>query len=110
MTPDQIREIVKITIDELTERKLINTDSYQSVLKVVDSRLSKFFNGGSDTQLARILRDLSDDPYIDVIFLQYRDSQTLERIADLFEKDVSTIKRNKKRLIMSIYELLVVEV
>ena len=45
MTPEQVREVVKITLDELTARKQINTHSYQSVLKVVDVRLCKFFNG-----------------------------------------------------------------
>lgn len=38
----------------------------------------------------------------DIIFLQYRDAKTLEWIAEYFNVDVSTIKRNKKRLIYKI--------
>lgn len=106
MTPEQVREVVKITLDELTARKQINTHSYQSVLKVVDVRLYKFFKGTKDKQLSYILNQLSDDSYIDIIYLQYRDGKTLEWIAEYMTVDVSTIKRNKKRLINKIYEQL----
>ena len=106
MTPEQIREIVKITLDELMSRKQINTGSYQSVLQVVDVRLYKFFKGAKDKQLSYILSQLSDDAYIDIIYLQYRDGKTIEWIAEYMERDESTIKRNKKRLIYSIYDQL----
>lgn len=107
MTPEQVREIVKITIDELTKAKLLRTDSYQAVLKIIEPKLSKFFNGNGDNNgISAILTQLYDDPYIDIIFLQYRDGKTLEWIAEYFKVDVSTIKRNKKRLIYKIYELL----
>lgn len=105
MTPEQVREIVKITIDELTKAKLLQTDSYQAVLKIIEPKLSKFFNGDNNG-ISTILTQLYDDPYIDIIFLQYRDAKTLEWIAEYFKVDVSTIKRNKKRLIYKIYELL----
>ena len=106
MTPEQIREIVKITLDELTQRKLIKND-YQNILKVVEKRLKDFFNHKDNTKkIGYIFRQLSDDQYLDVIYYQYRDHRTLEYIAEALEKDVSTIKRNKRRLIMSIYERL----
>lgn len=106
MTPEQIREVVKITLDELMSRKQINTASYQSVLQVIDVRLYKFFKGAKDKQLSYILNQLSDDTYIDIIYLQYRDGKTIEWIAEYMERDESTIKRNKKRLIYSIYDQL----
>ena len=105
MTQEQVREIVKITIDELTKAKLLNTDNYQAVLKQVEPKLSKFFNGNGNS-ISTILTQLYDDPYIDIIFLQYRDGKTLEWIAEYFKVDVSTIKRNKKRIMYKIYELL----
>jgi DNA-directed RNA polymerase specialized sigma24 family protein len=104
MTPEQIREIVKITLDELTNRKLIK-DDYQSVLRVVEKKLRGYFNG-NDKAVGSALRTLSDDPYIDIIYLHYRDDLTLENIAEYYDKEVSTIKRNKKRLIYKIYDLL----
>ena len=106
MTPEQIREIVKITLDELTARKLIK-DDYPVILKVVEGKLRAFFNDTGDSKgVSYALNQLADDPYIDIIFLQYRDESTLEWIAEAMDREVSTIKRNKKRLIKRIYELL----
>lgn len=105
MTQEQIKEVVKITIDELTKRKLLQTDNYQPVLKIVEPRLGKFFKGNADGyNISYALHCLSDDQYIDLIYLQYRDGKTLEWIAEYYDVDISTIKRNKKRLIYKIYE------
>ena len=105
MTPEQIREVVRITIDELTKRKLLDIENYQTVLRAVEVNLYKYFET-NDNSLTHVLNLLSDDPYIDIIYLQYRDGKTLEWIAEYFNKDVSTIKRNKKRLVLNIYEWL----
>lgn len=48
MTQEPIREVVKITIDELTKAKLLQTDNYQAVLQIVEPRLRKFFRGNCD--------------------------------------------------------------
>lgn len=103
MTPEQIREIVKMTIDELSISGLLK-DDYQRILSTMEKRLYHFFNDMEDSSLTLALRRLSDDPYIDIIYLQYRDSKTLEWIAEYYEKDTRTIMRNKKRLIMALYE------
>lgn len=106
MTPEQIREVVKMTLDELTQRKLIK-DDYQNILTAVERKLTQFFNNrGDGNGISYTLKVLSDDPYIDLIYLHYRDGKTLEWIAEYYEKEVSTIKRNKKRLIIKIHELL----
>lgn len=105
MTPEEIRQIVRITLDELDHRKL----NYTVVHKKVSDELRTFFNDTKapvNKAVFYSLKQLSDDPYIDVIYSHYRDGLTLEEIADLMDKDVSTIKRNKKRLILKIYELL----
>lgn len=107
MTQDQVREVVKITIDELTKRKLLQIESYQTILRAVEVNLYRYFDSrGEGTNTSYALHVLSDDPYIDIIYLQYRDGKTLEWIAEVLNKDVSTVKRNKKRLILSIYELM----
>ena len=106
MTPEQVREIVKMTIDELTDRKLIevNKINYAAILLRLDNRLNAFFKSNAvDKALSSALRELSDDEYIDIIYLQYRDCKTLEWIAEYLGREVSTIKRNKKRLILSLW-------
>lgn len=105
MTPEQIREVVKMTLDELTERKLVKED-YPVILKVVEGRLVSFFNGVTDKNVSYALNQLIDDKYIDIIFLSYRDGKTLEWIAEAMNVEVRTVLRNKKRLISKIYELL----
>lgn len=104
MTPEQIREVVKMTLDELTQRKLIK-DDYTVILKAVEKKLQSFFNGNAKG-VGSVLNQLSDDNYLDIIFLQYRDGKTIEWIAEYMDVEVRTIMRNKKRLILKIYELL----
>ena len=106
MTPEEIREIVKITLDELTHRKLIVTE-YPVILKEVENRLKEFFNDkGDGNGVSYALKQLLNDPYIDIIFLQYRDGKTVECIAENLNVEVRTIMRNKKRIITKIYEIL----
>lgn len=106
MTPAEIREIVKITLDELTQRKYIELD-YQTILKSVEVKLKQFFNNrGDGNNIGYVLRQLADDTYIDVILFHYRDGKTLECIAETMGVHVSTIKRNKQRLIIKIYNML----
>ena len=107
VTPEEVKEVVNITLDELIARKLINPEKYQYILQIVDKQLYTFFsNKGDSTNVRYALRQVSDDPYIDIIYFQYRDRRTLERIAEYINKDISTVKRNKKRLIIQIYNLL----
>lgn len=109
MTPEQIREVVKMTIEELTASKLLNVEkiNYEGVLNYVEEKLHSFFYTNiNNKSVDYALNNLSNDVYIDIIFLQYRDGKTLEWIAEYMDKDVRTILRNKKRLILKIYELL----
>lgn len=109
MTPEQVREIVKITIEELASVNGVNMDKARYEIKkaVVEKKLKEFFNNrGDGNGISYALKILSDDLYIDIIYLQYRDGKTIEFIAEALEKDVSTILRNKKRLIKEIYKKL----
>ncbi len=101
-----IKEVVRQTVEELIQKRLINKNVYPYILEVVNKRLYPYFRTGKDDAIKRALIQLSDDSYIDVIYLHYRDMQTIERIAEYMDKDASTIKRNKKRLILKIFELM----
>ena len=104
MRIEEIREIVRITIEELLNANAL-TDSYPRVRQIVEHELRTFFSGECN-RIGKILNRLSDDKYIDIIFLYYRDNKTLEFIAEYFDRDVTTVSRNKKRLILAIYTLL----
>lgn len=72
-------DLLDTTIKNL-EKTIVKT---KVMIKYLDSVLSKF----------------KKDPYYDLIKLKYFDKKTMEDIASYFEKDVSTINRNKNRLI-----------
>ena len=94
-----------MTIDELDQRGRLQP-SYRDILSKVEGKLKRFFAGEKMHDVAAALTELSDDAYIDVIYLQYRDGKTLEWIAEALERDSRTITRNKKRLIIRLYELM----
>ena len=70
------------------------------------SRISFAKSGMDGTGVSYALHSLSDDPYIELIYLLYRDRKTIEWIAEYYDVSDITIKRNKKRLIQKLYELL----
>jgi len=73
--------------DEKVEDKIESIESSIVVTKkfitIIDAALDK----------------IRDDPYFEIIQMKYFDGKTREEIADDFEVDVSTITRNKNRLI-----------
>lgn len=108
MKASEIREIVRMTIEELITISPISFN-YQLIKDIVERELKEFFNGGKNHYVGKILNNLYDDDYIDIIFLSYRDGKTLEWIAEYYDKDVSTISRQRKRLIVEIYTRLNVQ-
>lgn len=107
MTEEQVREIVRLTLEGLLDIGELQKDSYKHILIKVNKNLYDFFNDRGDSkEVAKALYEVSDDPYIDVIYLQYRDEKSIEYIAEVMGKDYSTIMRNKKRLILKLYNLM----
>lgn len=104
MTEEQIREIVRITVEEIINKKMVKLDVYDYVLDFVGTQLTDYFDNSNNIKIENALKLISDDYYINIIYLQYRDKKTIEWIAEYFNKDTSTILRNKKRLIYKIYE------
>lgn len=105
MNKEEVQAIVFMTIKELKRQGMLK-DRYSVILKETEPIIKQFFLKKNNKELERFLINYSDDPYIDVIYLHYRDGMTIERIAEVMEKDASTIKRNKKRLIQAIYNTL----
>lgn len=103
MNSEEVQTIVLATIRELKRQGLLR-DPYGAVLKDIEPDLKGYFKNKKNKKIGRFFIDFSDDPYIDVLYLHYRDGLTMERIAEVMSKDVSTIKRNKKRLMMELYD------
>ena len=105
MDKREVQAIVYMTIQEFKRQGLLK-DRYSLILKDVEPVIREHFFTENNVKIQNFLIDFAYDPYIDIIYLHYRDNLTIERIASVMDKDVSTIKRNKKRLISKIYELL----
>lgn len=107
MTDEQIRRVVRTTIDELIQNKMLISDNYKTISRVVEKKLFDFFgNKGDGNGIGYALHILLDDPYIDIVFSYYRDGKTLGQIAKDMGKGLSTVKRQRKRLVRQIYNIL----
>lgn len=105
MNKEEIQNIVTMTIIELKRQGMLK-DEYSVVLKETEPVIKEYFKKKNNKTIEYFLIEYSDDPYIDIIYLHYRDGITIERIAEVMCKDASTIKRNKKRLIKAIHSRL----
>ena len=102
MQKQDIQAIVTMTVRELMRQDMLK-DRYSIVIKKVEPMIRGFFDGNGDGRIECFLRQYAKDPYIDVIYLHYQKDMTLEEIAGELAKDTSTVKRNKKRLLMALY-------
>lgn len=105
MDKAEIQSIVIMTVQELKRQGLLK-DTYGVILREFEPVIREYFTKKKSKNIEKVLHSYSDDPYIDIIYLHYRDSLTLEKIAHVMDRDISTIKRNKKRLILGMYELM----
>lgn len=105
MDRNEVQSIILATIAELRRQGMLR-DTYEAVRKNSEPQIRQFFLKKNNEKIKKFLIEYSDDPYIDIIYLHYRDNVTLEKIAEWMEKDVSTVKRNKKRLLMLLYDFL----
>lgn len=105
MDRDEVQSIVQATIAELKRQGMLK-DQYSVILKEIEPVIRDYFIFKNNKNVELFLREHSDDPYIDILYLHYRDGMTINRMADALDKDLSTIKRNKKRLIRCMYEML----
>lgn len=98
-----IREIVRETVEELKRSgilKSLNEFAYAEVTSI----LTSYYNDGeSDPVIRKALEEIESDTYYKIIPLYFDYKYTLEKIAEVFDVDVTTITRNKKRLCLAVY-------
>lgn len=105
MTDSDVRKIVKATIRELRRDGLLKdlkTTAYQETAE----RLSRYYAGTEDAELAVALDGLRADYYFRILPLYYERRMTIEQIAERMNVEVSTIVRNKRRLCLMLYGIL----
>ncbi len=102
-TMEIIRETVKTCIAEYKRAGLLR-DAENAAYSDASQILSDFYKGGgNDAAIMYAVQVHRFDPYFRALEMYFRDGAKLEDIADVYNVDVSTIVRNKKRLCIAIY-------
>lgn len=102
MNKDEVQEIVKETVKELRRQGLVHDDIKQ-IMRTVGQRLKDYYAGKPDEKLTEALDRLRNDVYFEIIPMYYHNRYTLENISERLFTDISTIGRNKKRLLIELY-------
>jgi DNA-directed RNA polymerase specialized sigma24 family protein len=104
MDDAEIRRIVRLTIQELKQKKLLFDDE-QRAYKTISQRLQRFYSpiGYADDDLKSALDELKQDRYRPVLWMFYSEGLSNEAIAEPLGVDVRTVTRNKKRLCLELY-------
>lgn len=77
----------------------IKTDSDKAEEKIESIEQSIQVTKNFISVIDAVLESIKDDPYFEIIRMKYFEGKTREEIAEHFDVDVSTISRNKNRLI-----------
>lgn len=106
MSEADIRKVVNATIDAMLKRNMIRFND-NMILSAAGNILTRYYNGDiTDAAIDDALNILKDYTYSEVLRMYYHDHMTLEEIAERYNVDVSTIRRNKKKLCIKFYNLL----
>lgn len=103
MEREEIKLIVKETIEELKRSGILRSYNELAYAEVTSVLTAYYDDGECDAAVTEALRTIEDDTYYKIIPLYFRYRYTIEKIAEVFGVEVSTITRNKKRLCLAIY-------
>lgn len=98
-----IREIVSETIRELKRTGLLKSVSDLAYVEVSELLKGYYDDGERDRTITDALTAIRDDSYFKIIPLYFSYGYTIERIAEVFDVEISTITRNKKRLCLDVW-------
>ena len=104
MTKQEIQDVVRMTIDELTDRKLLSENDDVNYCFIGD-RIRKHYRGHPDERIQKALGMLQHDPYFRIIPDYYRFDHTITHIGVDIGCDRATVCRNKRRLALMIYDI-----
>ena len=101
MIPEEIRKYITKAVKREVRAYLDQNEDM--IYMNISKRLIEYYQAGaSDEILTEALDEVTTQKYFDVIPMYYRDRVTIERIAERFGVDVSTIVRNKRRICLDI--------
>lgn len=107
---DTVHKTVDETVYKLSTRRLLKDDNKTGIEKIEEllryyptaKKLNDKYAQRITAQLDAALSDIKDDPYYNIIVMTYFNDDLRETIADVFGTSVTTISRNKKRLLIEL--------
>lgn len=107
MTDEEIKKYIDYTIRQsIAEYKkcgLLRDRDDITYADACEILASYYANGKKEASITYAIQGRRFDPYYRIIPLYYEQKKTIEFIAEALEVDVSTVVRNKKRLVLEIY-------
>lgn len=98
---------VERTIETMRKRGMLK-DANDLNYANISYALSDYYNSGGKVEaITRALDTVKYDEYFEIIPMYYGDGMKIDEIARRLNKDSSTIVRNKKRLCLMIYTMLI---
>lgn len=111
MKKEDARQIAREVVSELRQQGLLRGDDDAEYSRTGDL-LRRYFADKElpeDVPRAKIgeaIRSVRADAYYELLVMYYGDGVTLEQIAEYYERDVTTVSRNKRRLVLEISKML----
>lgn len=102
MTESEVKQIVKETIIELKKQGFLKDDESLKYAEAASMIKRYYTEGETDISIRTALKTISSDPYSKLIPLAYDYGYSNLQLAEVFGVDVTTVKRNKKRLCLQI--------
>lgn len=99
MNKDEVKEVVRETIDELFRQDKIKDNIYAEAMQMIFD----YYGGKGTAKTGEAIKALQGDAYYKIIPRYFRDGCTNEQLAIAFDCEVSTIYRNKRRLCLEIW-------
>lgn len=103
MNEKQIKMIVRETIEELKRNGMLKTYNELAYSEISAILAAYYDDGETDSEIRSAIEKTEGDPYYKIIPLYFSYKYTIEKIAEVFDVEISTITRNKKRLCLQIY-------
>lgn len=101
-----VQAIVLETIKELKRNGLLKSATDSAYHEATAMLRRHYKNNEDNAAIAAALKEIEQDPYFKIIPLYFNYGYTIEEIAEVFDVEISTISRNKKRLSLEIYKLI----
>ena len=101
----EIKRIVSMTVDDLTDKKMLRSCDDDLVYRFMSMQLRKHYHEHKSDIVENAIACVQNDPYLKIIPMYYKNDMTITAIAVELACDRATVSRNKKRIVMQIYDV-----